>query len=194
MADILQEKRRAINIIGAFAVLGGIIAPSAFAAFHFYSVGTANVRAATELKGTLSELDGLNKTLSEVESARKQTEARLLEAESRLPNSQSMDDFLAQIAKVEENAGLIVDSTTFNRDLTDAGDYKSLPVAISGHGKWDTCYRFLIGLRSMNRLTRLDRLTLQVENTTPDGKPLGLAPGQEPSCQINVDISTFMAR
>lgn len=194
MADILQERRRMYNLIGACVIIGGIIAPSALAAFHFHALGGQNVRDSATLQRSLSELDGLNKTLSEVEAARKQTESRLAEAETRLPNSQSMDEFLAQIAKVEESAGLIVDSTVFDRNLKDAGGYKSLPVSISGSGNWDTCYRFLIGLRSMNRLTRLDSLTLEVQKTSADGKPVLLTAGQELPCQITVNISTFVAR
>ena len=194
MADILQEKRRVMNLVGACCVLGGVMAPSAFGAFYFFTKGREKVQASATLERSLSALDGLNKTLSEVESARKQTESRLAEAETRLPNSQSMDEFLSQIAKVEEEAGLTVDSTTFDKNLKDAGGYKSLPVCISGVGKWDTCYKFLTGLRAMNRLTRLDGLSLEAQKTGADGKPVLLAPGQEPACQITINISTFMAR
>ncbi len=183
-----------MNLIGACCVLGGVMAPSAFAAYHFLTEGQDRVKESAVLQQSLSALDGLNKTLSDVESARKQTESRLSEAEARLPNSQSMDDFLGQIAKVEEKAGLLVDSTTFDRDLKEAGGYKSLPVCISGAGKWDTCYKFLTGLRSMNRLTRLDSLSLEVEKTTAEGKAAPFGPGQEPPCQITINISTFMAR
>jgi Tfp pilus assembly protein PilO len=194
MADILLEKRRLMNLVGVCCVLGGVLAPSAFAAIHFFTVARDKVKASAALQESLSELDGLNKTLGEVEAARKQTESRLAEAETRLPNSQSMDDFLAQIAKVEENAGLVVDSTTFDRNMKDSGSYKSLPVCISGAGNWDTCYKFMTGLRAMNRLTRLDSMSLEVLKNGTDGKPLDLRPGQEPPCQITINISTFMAR
>jgi Tfp pilus assembly protein PilO len=194
MPDLLKQRIHTINMIAAAVVVGGIIAPAAFGAFHYYTDGRAQVRQAGTLRQSLDELDGLNKTLDEVEAARKNTESRLAEAETRLPNSQSMDDFLHQIAQVEETAGLSVDSTTFDHNLKDAGGYKSLPVHISGTGKWDTCYRFLTGLRSMPRLTRLDSLTLEAQKVQdgPDGKPL--LPGQEPTCLITIDISTFMAR
>jgi Tfp pilus assembly protein PilO len=194
MADILLEKRRLMNLAGACCVLGGVLAPSAFAAIHFFTEAREKVKASVTLQESLSELDGLNKTLGEVESARKQTESRLAEAEARLPNSQSMDDFLAQIAKVEENAGLVVDSTTFDRNMKDSGSYKSLPVCISGVGNWDTCYKFMTGLRAMNRLTRLDSMSLEVLKDANDGKALNMRPGQEPACQITINISTFMAR
>jgi Tfp pilus assembly protein PilO len=194
MADILQEKRRLMNLAGACCVLGGVLAPSAFAAIHFFTAARNEVKASAKLQESLSELDGLNKTLGEVEAARKQTESRLAEAETRLPNSQSMDDFLAQIAKVEESAGLIVDSTTFDKNMKDSGGYKSLPVCISGVGNWDTCYKFMTGLRSMNRLTRLDSMSLEAIKEGGDGKPQNVRPGQEPSCQITINISTFMAR
>ncbi len=183
-----------MNLVGACCVLGGVMAPSAFGAFYFFAKGREKVQASGTLQQSLSALDGLNKTLSEVESARKQTESRLAEAETRLPNSQSMDDFLAQIAKVEEQAGLTVDSTTFDKNMKDAGGYKSLPVCISGAGKWDTCYKFLMGLRAMNRLTRLDSLSLEAQKTGADGKPVLFGVGQEPACQITINISTFMAR
>ena len=100
------------------------------------------------------------------------------------------------LAQVAEKAGLQLEAVMPDKDLKDAGGYKSLPVSISGTGKWDTCYRFLTGLRAMNRLTRLDSLTLASHkpDNGPDGKPYVLAPGEEPPCQITVNISTFMAR
>lgn len=183
-----------MNLVGAFCVLGGVIAPSGFGAYHFWNQGRGCEKASASLRRSLSELDGLNKTLSEVEAAKKQTESRLAEAETRLPNSQSMDEFLAQIAKVEENAGLVVDSTTFDRNPKESGGYKSLPVSISGTGKWDTCYKFLTGLRGMNRLTRLDSLTLEVMKNKTDGSGATYGQGQDAPCQITVNISTFMAR
>src|SRR5271154_6886661 len=196
MRDILQNRLRTINIIGALVIVGGILGPAAFGALHLYRAGCSHVQQSADLHKTLSELDGLSKTLDQVEGERKQPEVRLADAESRLPDSNAMDQFMQQLAQVAEKAGLQLEAVMPDKDLKDAGGYKSLPVSISGTGKWDTCYRFLTGLRAMNRLTRLDSLTLASHkpDNGPDGKPYVLAPGEEPPCQITVNISTFMAR
>ena len=121
-------------------------------------------------------------------------EARLAEAESRLPNSKAMDQFMQQLAKVAADAGLQVDGIS-PKPLKDSGDYKAMPVEITGTGDWNTCYQFLTGLRSMNRLTRLDELTLDLDKDDKSDTPgKSNKTADHPVCKIRVSISTFTAR
>lgn len=199
MSDIVKQRLRIVNMAGAAVVIFGIAVPAAFGVAALYGQGHERITESARLRSQLMELDGLSKTLDQVEHERAQTEARLTEAESHLPSSSAMDQFLHELAKVAEDAGLQVDSTIPMQDTKDAstGGYKSMPVAISGVGDWETCYRFLTGLRDMKRLTRLDSLQLQTDTGdkgTGDGGGAAVDPAIKPMCRISVTISTFMAR
>jgi Tfp pilus assembly protein PilO len=194
MPDVISQRLRVVNMIGA-AALVAILAGAGVGVTALYAKGHESISQSEQLKQKLSELDGLSSTLDQVETAKKQTEARLTEVESRLPTSNAMDQFLHELAHVAEQAGLQVDSTIPGKETQDAGGYTAKPVSISGTGDWDTCYKFLTGLRKMNRLTRLDSLCLELDRShAPSGENAAIAAIEKPSCRISVTISTFMAR
>ena len=194
MADVITQRLRVVNMIGA-AALVAVLLTAGVGATALYAKGQEIATQSQELKQKLSELDGLSSTLAQVETAKKQTQARLDEAESRLPTSNAMDQFLHELAHVAEQAGLQVDSTIPGKETQDAGGYAAKPVSISGSGDWDTCYKFLTGLRKMNRLTRLDSLVLELDKThASSGENGAVAVLEKPACRISVTISTFMAR
>jgi Tfp pilus assembly protein PilO len=147
-----------------------------------YKSGTNKIHETGRLRAELAALDGLSQTLTEVEEDRRHTEALLAEYEKRLPSTSETNVFIKELASVTKQAGIQVDGTTYPTTLKDAGGYKSLPVQVSGTGDWDACYRFLTGLRSMNRLTRLDTLVLETDKN---------AKGERPVCRITVNFSTF---
>ena len=61
-----------------------------------------------------------------------------------------------------------------------------MQVTIVGSGDWESCYRFLSGLRSMDRIARLDSVIM--DNQDKDGKsPVTY----KVVCQITVKFSTF---
>ncbi len=194
MSDPINQRLRKVNMIGIAVIVCGVAAPTALGVSAFHRDGCRDIKKAAYWQGQLSELEGLSKTFDQVESEKKQTESRLIEAESRLPNSNAMDQFLHELAKVAEDAGLQVDSTVPGKEVQDAGGYQAKPVSISGIGDWDTCYKFLTGLRKMNRLTRLDFVQLELDktHTTSDANPASLL--EKPVCRMSITISTFMAR
>ena len=188
MPEVIKKRLRLINIVSTIVLCVMCAGATVFGIVPLYRDGAQNIADAASLRQKLSDLDGLSQTLSQVENERKQTAFRLQEAEARLPNSNAMDQFMQQLAKVAENAGLQVDGITPSKEIVDADGYKSLPVQISGIGTWDTCYQFLTGLRKMNRLTRLDSLTIDGD------KDHANVNSSSPLCHISVNISTFMAR
>ncbi len=185
---LISARLRTINFVGAVALLAILSGTAALGVLPMYRAGTKDIAESHALREQLSQLDGLSVTLAQVESAKAQTESRLTEAEAQLPTSNAMDQFMQQLASVAEQAGLQVDATIPSKDIKEAGGYKTGPFEISGTGDWDSCYRFLTGLRETKRLTRLDALTL---DGTKDHKD---APGDRPTCRIVVNLSVFMAR
>jgi Tfp pilus assembly protein PilO len=190
MADLVKNRLRIVNLVGAVTIALGVVAPTTFGIAKLYKHGHESIQQSADLKHSLADLDGLDKTLQQVEAEKKLTESRLNDAEARLPSSTQMDEFMQQLAKVASNAGMQIDSTTPRKTFVTADGYRSTPVDITGVGDWDTCYRFLTGLRAMNRLTRLDSLTLDVDK---EHLPTN-ATRAKPLCKITVSISTFMAR
>jgi Tfp pilus assembly protein PilO len=185
MSDVIKKSMQTVNITGAAAVALLVAGSVAFGVVPLYKQGTQKVAEAARLKSELAALDGLSQTLNQVESERKGTEALLTEYEKRLPRSSETNVFIKELATVTKAAGIQVDGTTYPTTLKDAGGYKSLPVQVSGTGDWESCYKFLTGLRQMNRLTRLDSLVLEVD------KKEKTAASDRPLCHITVNFSTF---
>ncbi len=194
MSEQMKKSLQMVNLIGAAIIVGGIVAPAAFGVNALFAMGLASERETAGLTTRLLEFDRLSKTFDQVDPDRRDAEARLQSAESKLPNSKAMDEFLHELASVAENVGLQVDSTVPSKELEDAGGYKSLPVAISGSGDWETCYRFLTGLRSMKRLTRLDSLVLDLDKSQSSSADTPQSMRDKPMCHMTITLSTFMVR
>jgi Tfp pilus assembly protein PilO len=184
MSDALKKSMQKVNAAGAAAVILVLAGTVAFGIAPVYKEGTQKIHDANRLKAELAALDGLSQTLAQMEEERKQTEALLAENEKRLPSSSETNVFIKELAKVTNAAGIQVDGTNYPTTLKDSGGYKSLPVQVSGTGDWEACYKFLTGLRSMNRLTRLDSLALEVDKNAT-------AAAERPICRITVNFSTF---
>jgi Tfp pilus assembly protein PilO len=186
MKDETKKRLRMINLVGA-ACVATILATTGVAGIApMWNKGSQAIAHAAELRNQLTELEAVKLQSARVQDELKSRETRLATAESRLPSLASVNQFVPDLAKVAEGAGLQVDRVTPARELKDAGDYKLLSVQVAGRGDWDTCYKFLTGLRGNERkLTRLDGLTLEVDREKSTERPI---------CRLNVDISTFMAR
>ncbi len=185
----LAKQLRTINLIGAGVIVAALACTSLGGIVPLYARVADNNQKAEDLRAELAKLDGLSRTITQVQGELDKTQERLEKAESRLPTRQAMDQFMGQLAKVADDVGLQVDAVT-PREIRDGGSYKVMPVEIRGTGSFETCYQFLVGLRQMNRLTRLDDLVLEVANAAP-AKDGGDKP---PVCRVSVGISTFIAR
>jgi Tfp pilus assembly protein PilO len=187
MLDIVRKRLRLINVVGAAAVVSLLAGTGVFGVMPMLKARAQSIREAAELTANLSELDVLKLKVARVEEDQKSCEARLKEAEALLPSVNAVNQFVPDLAKVAEEAGLQVNNVVPTKDPKDSGDYKLLAVQVQGTGDWETCYKFLTGLRAQNRkLTRLDGVRLEVDREKMiEGKPM---------CRITVDISTFLAR
>jgi Tfp pilus assembly protein PilO len=188
MPDEIKKRIRTIDIGGAVTIAVIALLTALVVAVPLRQQSQANVARAAELKQGLAEFDALDQTIAAARKDLDATQRRLKEAESRLPREGENAQFMQELARVADDAGLQVDSIN-PRPVAPAGEYKVMPYEINGSGDFSTCYKFLQGLRHMNRLTRLDDLLLQSVVPTKDSpaKASGV-------CTIRVTISTFMAR
>jgi Tfp pilus assembly protein PilO len=187
MLDVVKKRLRLINVIGAAAVVSLLAGTAALGVMPMLGDRSKSIRDAGELTANLSELDVLKLKVARVQEEQKFCEVRLKDAESRLPSVEAVNQFVPDLAKVAEEAGLQVNNVAPTKDPRDSGDYKLMSVQVQGTGDWETCYKFLTGLRAQNRkLTRLDGLRLEVDHER--------STSEKTVCRITVDISTFLAR
>ena len=185
MQTDFKQRVRLVNSAGAAIVILLIASTVVFGVVPLYRAGSQNIADSQRLSSQVAALDGLGQTLTEVEEERHQTEERLNAIEKRLPSSSETNTFIKELAKVTKEAGIQVDGTKYPKELKDSDGYKSLPVEVVGTGDWDACYRFLTGLRAMNRITRLDSVILEVDKNAPAKN------ADRPICHITVNFSTF---
>ena len=186
MQDTITKRLRRIDIICASAILALIGCSIGAGVIPLYRARASNLAKVQQLQGDIANLSTLNLTIVKAQTEIAQAEARLAEEESHLPDSQAMDKFMTELAKVAEAAGLQLDAIS-PKPLIEGGTYKVMPVKITGVGSYETCYKFLTGLRNMTRLTRLDELQIQLQR---DDK----TDPRKPVCEITVSISTFVTR
>jgi Tfp pilus assembly protein PilO len=186
MVDETKKRLRMINMVGTACVLAVMAGAGAFGVVPMWSKGAKAIAHSAQLTAQLTDLEAVKIRSARVQDELKSRETRLKDAEAKLPSVGSVNQFVPELAKVAEAAGLQVDSVAPGKELKDVGDYKLMSVQVSGRGDWDTCYKFLTGLRGAERkLTRLDSLTLEVDREKSTDRPV---------CRLSVDISTFMAR
>lgn len=188
MTDPIKQRLGRIHLIGASVLVLALVLAGLLAALPMYRDGRASIAKSQTLRQQLSELDGLSRTLQQVETDLQATKARLAATEQRLPTSNDMPQFMGELSRVAEEAGLTLSGTT-PKAAQPAGDYRVLPVEITGEGTFKQCYDFLAGLRRMQRLTRLDNAVVESEQKTTEGAKPG-----DKTCKIKVCIATFMAR
>jgi len=188
MPDEIKKRLRSIDLAAAVVLAVVVVAAVALGVVPLHHFSSLNVVRASELEHKLTEFDGLNKMVEKARTDLKVTQQRLHDAESRLPSEGEMAQFMQQLAHVADTAGLQVDGITPGT-VQPAGSYRALPIEIVGSGDFGSCYKFLQGLRQLNRLTRLDDLVVQA---VMPGKGGPVTPSS--TCTIHVTISTFMAR
>lgn len=196
MSDLIKKRLRAIDLAGLGLILL-LTGTTAFGCLVSLKRDHQQIQAKTQdLQEDLTRLTQLSLNLSKAEMDLKNTKARLVLEEAKLPTTNAMDKFVSEVAHVAETAGLKVNAINPHA-LVNASNYHVLPVEISGSGSWTTCYKFLTGLREMNRITRLDDLIMQVDTDeqplTPSGST-AVSVAKVPMCKMSVTISTFTAR
>ena len=186
MQDAIKEKLKPVTYCGIAGAALILVGTAALGIYPMIRRGAASERATRQLKTTLAGFNGLSQTLAQDSAALKEPESRLNEVESRLPGSLEASGLNADLTQAARNAGVRVESMPKPEALKDVGNYKALPMTIVATGEWEGCQKFLVGLRGMNRLVRLDEVMLELVNKDDKGS---LA--EDPPCRITVKFSTF---
>jgi Tfp pilus assembly protein PilO len=185
MQQVIRQKLRTVNAAGAAGIILLVAATVAFGIVPLYQHGRRDIQETARLRDSIKALEDLERTITQVEHQRQVTEGRLQQVENRLSGTSDSNALIADLAKVTRSAGIRVDGTTYPRELKECGAYKALPVEIAGTANWESCYRFLVGLRSGDRLTRLDSLILETDRVTSP------QPADQQICHMTANFSTF---
>ena len=186
MANDIKQRLRVINATAAATLVVVLAAAAAMGVVPPYREGVHKIQESARLTQEIKDLDALTLQVARAKVDMSTRETRLADAETRLPNAGTLNQFLQELAKIAEDAGLQVDALEPARDAKSAGAYKLMSVHLTGTGDWETCNRFLTSLRGANRkLARLDKLSLDSLRDKASERPL---------CHITVDISTLIVR
>ena len=186
MNDMLKKNLRTVNYVGIGGLALFLAGTAAFGIYPMFKRGSDDIRAAAELRNSLGKFTVLEQKISEGNQELQRKEAAFSQQEKRLPSSLEASAFNAELTTVAKSAGIRIESMPNQQTFTDDGAYKALPVTIVGSGDWESCYRFLTGIKNMNRLARMDSVIINVPEK--DGQS---APPDSPVCQITVRFSTY---
>lgn len=173
-------------MICAVAIVALVLCTIGAGLFPLYRARAANLAEVQRLHTEIATFGDLSLSIGRTQGEIAQAETRLHDEEAHLPSSQAMDQFITELAKVAEDAGLQVDAIA-PAPPVNGGTYRVLPVKVTGFGSYQTCCKFLSGLRNMTRLTRLDELQLQARREEKGDL-------RSPVCEITITISTFVVR
>jgi len=194
MSDpIIKKHLKNIDLI-AFGVILLLTGATAFGCLVSLKNDRQTIQAKTQaLEQDLNNLNILTVQLGKKELDLKASEARLAREEAKLPTSTAMNKFVSEIAKIAEDSGLKVNAINPHPGIT-ADSYQVHPIEIIGIGSWNNCYKFLTGLRKMDRITRLDDLVIQLDSDDSSPTTPGANASKPSLCKMSVTISTFTAR
>jgi hypothetical protein len=148
--------------------------------------GNDDIRAANDLRGSIVRLDQLRLANARAQVQLQDAETRLKESERRLASGPPDNAFNRELTKVAKDAGIRIENMPPIRDAKDFGSYKTVQVTVVGSGDWESCYKFLAGLRGMDRVVRLDTVVMDLQDK--DAKYLAAG---KVLCQLTVKFSTF---
>ena len=189
MVDLIRQRVRLIKLCCSAGVFAAVAVVGCLAVLPMVKSGRASIQSANELRGQLKELDGLSLKLQEVKSRISAIETEIQAEEKKLPTRNQMDQFMQELSAVATDAGVNFESSN-KADVEVAGDYKAFNAQITATGSYAQCYKFLAGLRRMERLTQLKDCMIDAEQKTGEGSK----PGEKGDCRLKVSIATFMAK
>jgi Tfp pilus assembly protein PilO len=189
MADLIRQRIRLIHLCCAAGVLLTVASAGALVVLPMFRSGTESIKDAGKLRGDLKQLDGLSLKLQEVKSRISTIEGEIEKEEKRLPTRNQMDQFMEELSSVATGAGVNFEASS-KAEVESVGDYKAMTAQITASGSYAQCYKFLAGLRRMERLTQLKDCTIDAEQKVGEGSK----PGEKGDCRLKISIATFMAK
>jgi hypothetical protein len=151
MQDRVKQSLRIVNYTAIAAVTLLLACTAAFGIYPLRRGGADDIRAAADLRASLTRLEQLRLANARAQVQVDDASQRLRQAETRLASGPPDSDFNKELTDVAKAAGIRVENMPPVGAPKDAGAYKSVQVTIVGSGNWESCYKFLSGLRSMDR-------------------------------------------
>jgi hypothetical protein len=186
MQDRVKQSLKIVNYSAIAAVTLLLACTVAFGIYPMRKSGADDIRAANDLRGSLARLEQLRLGNARAEVQIHEAAARLQEAEKRLASGPPDSAFNKELTDVAQAAGIRIENMPPVGAPKDAGAYKSVQVTVVGSGDWESCYKFLSGLRAMDRIARLDSVIMDTQDK--DGKNLA---ADKVVCKVTVKFSTF---
>jgi hypothetical protein len=186
MQDKVKQSLKVVNYAGIGAVVVLLASTVAFGVLPLRQRGRDDIKAAADLRGSLERFDQLRLANARAEVQIEDSRARLADAEKRLASGPPDSAFNRDLTQVAKTAGIRIENMPPVGAPKDAGAYKCVQVTVVGSGDWDSCYKFLSGLRAMNRIVRLDSVVMDVQDK--DGRT---RTADRVVCQLTVKFSTF---
>ena len=186
MHDPVKQSLKIVHYSALAAVSLLLAGTVAFGIYPLRKSGADDIRAAAELRASLTRLEQLRLANARAQVQVEEAAARLGEAEKRLAPGPPDSAFNKELTDLAKAAGIRIENMPPVGAPKDAGAYKSVQVTVVGTGDWDSCYKFLSGLRSMDRIVRLDSVLMDTQDK--DGKTLA---ADKVTCQVTVKFSTF---
>jgi hypothetical protein len=180
----LKRRLRVVNFAGLAAATLLLASTLAFGIYPMYRQGRQDIRAAADKADALQRIETLHVYVRDAAQQLDASQRRLLAAETRIPLGPPDNNFSKELNEVAKAAGIRVESSPpLGRPLAE-GAYKSVAVSVDGSGTWESCVRFLRGISTMQRLARLDSVTLDDRGSLAAGT-------DNPTLHILVRFSTF---
>lgn len=149
------------------ALIGLLIAvPVSAWAIAYRPMNNAVHGVAEEIRlrtSNLSYVDEINTQYRELKSITKAINKSTTQAANRIPSQHDADQWLESASDAAQNLGLIVRSVTTSGERRD-GEYNILPVDLTLSGSFESVYGLIQHLERMNRITRVDRMTIHRVN------------------------------
>ncbi len=179
MHEQVKQSLKIVNYAGIAVVVLLLAGAAAFGIYPMLKSGAEDITATAALNGSLARLEQLR-----LASARAQTQIQ--EAEKRLASGPPDSAFNKELSDVAKAAGIRIENMPPVGSPKSAGAYKTVQVTVVGSGDWDSCYKFLAGLRAMSQIARLDSATIDIQDKDAKARA-----SDKVNCSLTVQFSTF---
>ncbi len=150
--------------IGLLAVLfGGVLAVIASGTATARAVSRQNERVTQRME----ELKQAQSVLERLDRALRNNEAALDQLQKRLPESQAMGAFLADLDILMRNSGIDLSNVTPGAPVREALCSR-MPLRFSCRGSFEGLHRALYGLETQERIVRVDQVVVKMDEQSGD--------------------------
>lgn len=145
------------------ALVGLLVAvPVSAWAIAYRPMNVAVRGVADEIKirtSNLNHIDEINFQYRELKALSKSLQHSTNQTTDRIPVEHQADDWLESASDAAFELGLVVNSVTTSGERVE-GEYTILPIDLTISGSFVSVYGFVQHLERMDRITRIDRMTI----------------------------------